>query len=186
MIIEDVDHSAARFLSHMIKLWCDEGPFRGETKGGSLHIRPRGFVVTSNYKIDVLWSKDQTLTQAIGRRFFQPVLNCREDLAGVDWEVPLRCVDDSAALAAALRNRKKSLQSPAKARAASKLTRFVPAPGTVDASLLAWKRKTLQDGTGASNAHFVEDGQRPECSFSVKDVPNRFPAAAPPPPPRKG
>lgn len=39
VISEDIDHSAAKFLSHLIKIWCDEGPFRGETKGGYVHIR---------------------------------------------------------------------------------------------------------------------------------------------------
>lgn len=55
VIIEDVDKVAAKFLTHLIKIWCDEGPFRAETKGASVYIRPRGFIVTSNYTIDFLW-----------------------------------------------------------------------------------------------------------------------------------
>lgn len=33
VILEDVNRVAAKFLSHTIKIWYDEGPFRAEIKG---------------------------------------------------------------------------------------------------------------------------------------------------------
>lgn len=132
VIMEDIDHSSAKFLSHLIKIWCNEGPFRGETKGGYIHIRPRGFIVTSNYKIDALWPKDITLAQAIGRRFLQPTLNCRDDFQTIKWDVTVRCLDESVAAANFLSRRRKAFKSPPKSRQSGKVVRFLPAADGID------------------------------------------------------
>lgn len=35
VIVEDVDQTAAKNLSHSIKIWADEAAFYAETKGGT-------------------------------------------------------------------------------------------------------------------------------------------------------
>lgn len=46
--INEFDPEEARKLTAYIKLWADVWPFSGEIKGGSLTIRPKMFVITSN------------------------------------------------------------------------------------------------------------------------------------------
>lgn len=78
VIIEDLDHFHAPHMGSNLKIWADEAPFIAELKGGSTKIRPRLIIVTSNYPIAGLW-QDPDLIEAISRRFFQPVITCRED-----------------------------------------------------------------------------------------------------------
>lgn len=79
IIMEDVDHFAAKHLGHSLKIWADESSFFGETKGGTLKLRPLLVIVTSNYTIGELWPDDLTLQEAINRRFFQPFISRRAD-----------------------------------------------------------------------------------------------------------
>lgn len=60
-----VDH---KFLGHFLKQWADHYPFVGETKGGSIALRPRRFVVTSNYHPRDIWPEQEVL-EPIMRRF---------------------------------------------------------------------------------------------------------------------
>lgn len=67
----DPDHSCLR---HHIKRWADRYPFIGETKGGAISIRPKKFVITSQYSIEQMFkNKDGTpdveTIAAIRRRF---------------------------------------------------------------------------------------------------------------------
>lgn len=89
VLLEDVDHFSSGHIGAKLKIWTDEYVFVGEVKGGSIKLRPRGIIVTSNYSIDELWPNDFSFKQALHRRFLQPPLGCREDLkSGWTWVVP--------------------------------------------------------------------------------------------------
>lgn len=51
-----------------IKVWADIYPFTCETKGGTMHIRPKKIVVTSNFSIEEVYPTEQD-SAAIRRRF---------------------------------------------------------------------------------------------------------------------
>lgn len=67
ILIDDLDRDDARWIGQFLKNWCDHYPFHAETKGDGVIIRPKKFVVTSNYRIDELF--DGVLAEAISRRF---------------------------------------------------------------------------------------------------------------------
>nr|QTE03469.1 MAG: replication-associated protein [Cygnus columbianus CRESS-DNA-virus sp.] len=70
VILDDFD---SKELGHLLKIWADKWSFSAETKGGVLNIRPKKFVVTSNYHPRELWDdagvKESELLKAIMRRF---------------------------------------------------------------------------------------------------------------------
>lgn len=59
-IIDDVDDSHQE-LGYFLKIWTDLYPFRGEIKCGSIFIRPKTIVVTSNCHPSEIWSKANIL-----------------------------------------------------------------------------------------------------------------------------
>lgn len=67
VVMDDVDpnHSC---LGHHIKLWSDKWPFPAEVKGSSLTIRPKRFVITSQYSPEQVFQDQETL-DAVRRRF---------------------------------------------------------------------------------------------------------------------
>lgn len=67
VIIDDMD-PYHKSLAQEFKVWSHHYAFPAETKGGSMCIRPRKIVVTSNYTIDEIW-EDETTRAAIHRRF---------------------------------------------------------------------------------------------------------------------
>jgi hypothetical protein len=68
VILEDVDKAHAAWLPSFLKVWTDHYPFMCERKGGSMAIRPKRFIVTSNYMLNELID-DAKLLAALDRRF---------------------------------------------------------------------------------------------------------------------
>lgn len=68
IILDDLDKGGT-CLGHHLKIWTDRYPCTGETKGGTVQLRHTLFVVTSNYRIEELWSDDAIMAEAIKRRF---------------------------------------------------------------------------------------------------------------------
>lgn len=66
VIIDDLDPEAAKYLARYVKVWTDVFPFVGEFKGTSMMIRPKKFVITSQYTIDECFSERDA--EAIKRR----------------------------------------------------------------------------------------------------------------------
>lgn len=92
VILEDVDHFAAKHIGHSLKLWADEAPFVAEVKGGHTKLRPLLIFVTSNYTIPDLWPDDLVLQEAIKRRFFEPVIHSRADFGEIHWPEDLSII----------------------------------------------------------------------------------------------
>lgn len=68
VIIDDFDDTHA-CLGHHLKRWGDHYAFTAETKGGSIYIRPKWIVVTSQYSISDIFHKDYPTLEALQRRF---------------------------------------------------------------------------------------------------------------------
>lgn len=67
VVIEEVDPETMKYLASKMKKWVDRYPFLGETKGGSIKIRPPKIVIISNYTIDECFS-DPRDAEAMKRR----------------------------------------------------------------------------------------------------------------------
>lgn len=65
-VLEDLDTDC---LNHYLKIWADKWSCTGETKGGTIQLRHKSFIVTSNYPIDHFCKDDTALCTAISRRF---------------------------------------------------------------------------------------------------------------------
>lgn len=75
ILIDDFDNKGI-CLSHYLKRWADHYPCTGETKGGTVHLRHKRLVLTSQYSIRKLFGKpdengevDEELIDALTRRF---------------------------------------------------------------------------------------------------------------------
>lgn len=70
VLLEDVDPSHEKWIGYFLKVWSDHYKFRGEYKGGSMMLRPKSLIITSQYSIDQIFSDHETVS-ALHRRFKQ-------------------------------------------------------------------------------------------------------------------
>lgn len=66
VILDDFD---SKQLGHHLKIWADKYAFVAETKGYAINIRPKKFIITSNYRPHEIFNEDEALHDAIVRRF---------------------------------------------------------------------------------------------------------------------
>ena len=67
-IVDDVDPQHSVWMGAFLKEWSDHYPFQAEIKGGSFVIRPKTIVITSQYKIEDIFTDPETVA-ALQRRF---------------------------------------------------------------------------------------------------------------------
>lgn len=73
VLIDDFEHT---MLRGMLKIWADRYIFRCETKGGTIVIRPKKLIITSNYSIaDLFGNEDPMLVEALEGRFTQILMD---------------------------------------------------------------------------------------------------------------
>jgi hypothetical protein len=65
VILDDLDTPT---LGHHLKIWTDKYATTGETKGGTVNLRYKTFIITSNYTPHQLWPDDDIMAKAIIRR----------------------------------------------------------------------------------------------------------------------
>lgn len=68
VLLEDFDHTCVKSFSYLLKIWGDRYAFPAEYKNGSFYVRPKLFIITSNYTIGELFD-DNLVRDAIARRF---------------------------------------------------------------------------------------------------------------------
>ncbi|ALE29598.1 replication associated protein [Lake Sarah-associated circular virus-7] len=68
ILFDDMDPDVGKWAGRFFKIWADERPFIADIKGGSISIRPKIFIVTSQYTIDECFGEIQT-RMALSRRF---------------------------------------------------------------------------------------------------------------------
>lgn len=68
VLCDDIGKKDAEWMGSFLKDWGGQYPFQAETKGGGMQIRPKTFIVTSQYAIDELW-EDKETQDALFRRY---------------------------------------------------------------------------------------------------------------------
>lgn len=67
VLIDDFDKDQFKF-GYELKIWSDHYAFHAEVKGGTIFIRPKKIIVTSNWRIDEIWV-DEQIKGPLHRRF---------------------------------------------------------------------------------------------------------------------
>lgn len=65
ILLDDFD---CKELGHHLKIWADKWSCTGEIKGGTVNLKHKRFIITSNYHPDDLW-EEENMREAIKRRF---------------------------------------------------------------------------------------------------------------------
>lgn len=65
VILDDLDTPT---LGHYLKIWTDKYATTGETKGGTINLQYKRFIITSNYTPHQLWPEDNVMCLAVKRR----------------------------------------------------------------------------------------------------------------------
>jgi len=68
VVIEDVDPDSCTHMTRYFKIWGDRYAFPVEIKGGSLIIRPKMVIITSNYTMEECFKNLPDL-EAMQRRY---------------------------------------------------------------------------------------------------------------------
>jgi len=68
VLLDDIGTSEAQWASRFLKIWADKYSFIADVKGGSICIRPKRLIVTSQYTIRGLFTDPETV-DALERRF---------------------------------------------------------------------------------------------------------------------
>lgn len=73
VILDDVSKKHMVWIADLLKVWSDHYPFNAEFKGGSMTIRPRRIVVTSNISLEKACEdlEEETYLEPLRRRFRQ-------------------------------------------------------------------------------------------------------------------
>lgn len=66
VIIDDLDKKHD-YMGYHLKIWGDMYAFTAEVKGGTIMIRPKTIVVTSNYTPEQIWEDNNTLDPILRR-----------------------------------------------------------------------------------------------------------------------
>lgn len=78
VLIDDIDPDHS-FLGHFLKIWADRYPFRADTKGGFVHIRPQRIFITSNHPPQDIFKTPEAVA-AIQRRFnIEHIVNAEDE-----------------------------------------------------------------------------------------------------------
>lgn len=93
---QDMGPKQALWADEKLKIWADRYPFIAEVKGGGARIRPKLFVITSQYLITELWT-DPRAIEAIENRFQVIDMDKHKDY-GINTEMVLRNHLDSMGL----------------------------------------------------------------------------------------
>lgn len=74
IVLDDFAPEHGKFLGYFLKIWADHYAFNAEVKGGMLKIRPKHFIVTSQYNLEDCFEDHQTVL-ALNRRFAKIDMN---------------------------------------------------------------------------------------------------------------
>ena len=83
VLLDDISEYHVK-MGDWLKHWSDHYAFTANIKGGSARIRPKLFIVTSQYSIDEIWNSCSRTREALNRRF-----KVIEKFSGVDLNISL-------------------------------------------------------------------------------------------------